>query len=718
MISQKKVSVKQSNIYDCGAACIDSVFRYYNLFIPIHKIRNYCGTTKGGTNILGIVNCFEHFGFVTRAGKVEEKDLSNIPVPAIAHIQNDEYSHFVVIYKVDKNKVLIMDPESGVLINHSRDTFINKWSKVVVFVSPGQNFFSKNEKTDYFVSLFKFVASNSSSFYQIIIASIIITILGLSQAVYMRHIVDDVIANTNFGMLNLISILMLSVIVFQSALSLLRGLLTISFSQVIDISIIQGFHRNLFKLPIRFFDDVVTGDMVSRLHDAISIKVFINTTLFNIITNMLMLTLSVCLMFLYYWKLALITLIFLPIYLLVYYIINKINKKYERIIMEKSASLESQVIENIENTNIIKKTGAEKKFLEKTDDKLISLQITGFRQGKLLLYVNTFLNFSTQALTITTIWAGSYFVLKNELSPGQLFSYFALISYLTSSVSALILSNRNFQETSTAINRLHEIFIEDEVTDKSLVVPNLTSHNIKFDDVSFNYKFRRKILKKITFEIKSGEMVAIIGANGTGKSTITKLLQNTYNTVEGEVTISNLNVNQIDPASIRKTICEVSQNISLINGSVIDNIAMADSNPDIEEIIRIISILGLDAFVKSLPGGLQAIVSEKNISGGEKQKIAIARAIYTKPKILILDEVTSNMDLESQSQIIEAVKWYNSFGNTIILISHKLSTIRYSNRVLMIENGNLIIDGKHSDLLIRNEYYKKLWQAENMLFSI
>ncbi|WP_114791735.1 peptidase domain-containing ABC transporter [Niabella yanshanensis] len=712
---RKEIKIKQRDVTDCGAACLASIAAHYKLRLPVSRIRQFAGTDKRGTNVLGLIEAAEKLGFQAKGAKGPFESLFKIPLPAIAHLQlKNQLYHYVVIYKTTQNYILVMDPADGKLYRHTHEAFKEIWTGVIVLIVPGESFTTGNEKVSNIKRFWQLIQPHSAIMLQAVIGAAIYTILGLSTSIYMQKIIDFVLVEGNLRLLNLLSVAMIAILVFQLLIGFYKSLFALQTGQQIDAKLILGYYKHLLKLPQRFFDTMRVGEIISRVNDAVKIRMFVNDVSLSLVVNVLIIGFSISLMFMYYWKLAAIMLLIIPIYALLYFISNKINKKWQRTLMEDSAELETQLVESLTAAGTIKRLGLESYANEKTENRFYKLLQTIYRTSVYSLYTGNAIEFFTRLFTIVLLWAGSYFVVKGELSPGELLSFYALIGYLTGPAASLIGANKNIQDALIAADRLFEIIdLETETNNdnKVNITPELTG-NILFDNVSFRYGTRTQVFTNLSLAIEKGKSTAIVGQSGSGKSTLMSLLQNLYPVKEGRITIGDFELDHISNKSLRQLIGVVPQHIDLFAGTIIENIAIGDYEPDMQKILFLSKLTGVNDFIEKLPANYHTTLNEQgvNLSGGQRQRLAIVRALYRNPEILILDEATSSLDPASETQTQRALQWFQQQGKTLIIIAHRLSTIRSCDKILVIQSGTLVESGAHEELMLANGVYASLWK--------
>lgn len=710
--------IKQHDMRDCGAACLASVAGHYGLQLPIAKIRQLCHTDKRGTNALGLIQGLEQMGFNAKGVKASLENLPKAPLPAIAHtIFKEQYQHYVVIYKVHKGKISVMNPAYGKIETYTTEEFAKIWTGVLILLEPNEYFEQRNEKTGLYQRFYQLIQPHRSILLQALVGAIFYTLLGLSTSIYIQKITDYVLVDGNRRLLNLLSVIMIVLLLFQIFLGVMKSVLTLQTGQKIDKYLILGYYKHLLKLPQRFFDTMRVGEIISRVNDAVKIRTFINDVSIQIVVNVFIVLFSFALMFTYYWKLALIVALVIPFYLGIYAITNWLNKKVERRMMEESAELESHLVESLNAVKTIKQFGAEFYANNKTDIHFSTLLKTIYKSVLNSLFSGNASEFVSRIFTIVLLWVGAGYVIDREITPGELLSFYALIGYFTSPVSQLIGMNKSIQNALIASDRLFEIMDleQEEVTDKIELTAEQIG-NINFENVNFSYGSRREVFKDFSCVIEKGKTTAIVGESGSGKTTLATLIQNLYPVNSGKITIGDYEVQYLSHYSLRTLIGVVPQQIDLFSGNVIENIAFGEDFPDMQRVIDLTKQLGILSFIEQLPNGFQTHLGENGsqLSGGQRQRIAIARALYKNPEILILDEATSSLDTDSEQVIQAILNELKRTGKTLIVIAHRLSTIAHSDTILVLRNGQLIEQGTHQELLARETTYKAMWEKQSV----
>lgn len=719
------IKIKQHDIKDCGATCLASIGNHYKVNLPIARIRQYANTDKRGTNVLGIIEAAEKMGFSAKGVKGGLDAIDKIPLPAIAHVVvKEQLHHYIVIYKVEKakvesqSKITAMDPAYGRMETYTYEEFQKIWTGVLILFAPNDDFRTYNDKVSPITRFWHLVQPHKTILVQALVGAILFTVLGLAMSIYIQKITDYVLVEGNRKLLNLLSISMIAIIVLQGYIGSKKSVFVMKTGQLIDAKLILGYYKHLLHLPQRFFDTMQIGEITSRINDAVKIRSFINEVAIDMIVNVFIVVFSFTLMFTYYWKLALVILLVIPFYALIYFILNKFNKKVERSIMENAAELQTQLVESVTHVRTVKEFGIEEFSNLKTENKFVKLLFSGYKSGLNSIFAGTSTQFLASIFTIILMWIGSGYVIDRAITPGELFSFYALIGYFTSPVASLIGMNKTAQNALIAADRLFEIMdLEREETENKVKLQRENVGDIKFENVSFRYGSRTEVFKNFNAIFKKNETTAIVGESGSGKTTLISLLQNLYPIKEGKIYIGDYDAQFIHYQSLRNCIGVIPQQLNLFSGNIIENIALGDSFPNMQRILDLSKELGITEFVEKLPNGFETQIGENGamLSGGQKQRIAIARALYKNPEVLLMDEATSSLDTNAESIVKKVIDNFKLQGKTVIVIAHRLSTIANADTILVMENGNVVEQGNHNLLLEKKGKYYDLWHKQGLV---
>lgn len=711
-----KTTIKQHDITDCGAACLASVAAHFRLELPIARIRQYAGTDKKGTNILGLLEAANKLGLEAKGVKGNRESLSKIPLPAIAHVVVKEVlEHYVVIYKVSKTHITVMDPADGKMHKQPIEDFLASWTGVLVLLLPKTEFTPGNKKVSVYKRFWFLLRPHKYVLAHAFVGAVVYTLFGFSISIYVQKLIDFVLPGSNTRLLNLLSVVVVMMLIAQLVVGVFKDKFLIKTGQQIDARLVLGYYKHLLTLPQSFFDTMRVGEIISRIGDAVKIRTFINTVSLNLAVDVLVFFFSFVIMFSYNWKLALIMCLVIPLYGAVYLIVNRLNKKVERKIMEKAADLESQLVESLSTVKTIKHFGIEDFANIKTETRFISLLKTGYNSALNSVFSTTSSTTIAQVFTVVLLWVGSYYAIGGQITIGELMSFYAIIGYFTGPVARLIGANVQIQNALIAADRLFEIMdLEREKESQKITLDNSKVGDIAFEDIDFRYGTRVDVFEDFSLIIPKGKVTALVGESGSGKSTLIALLQHLYPPQKGKISIGKIDINHVEPHSLRQLIGVVPQKIDLFSGNVIDNIALGELAPNMDKVLETCKSLDILDFIEALPNGFQTYLGENgaNLSGGQKQKIAIARALYKNPEILIFDEATSSLDGTSQKNIWKAVKALQHQNKTIIISTHRLQSITQADTIVVLKNGKLVEKGKHQELLAQKGEYYTLWEHQ------
>ena len=729
---RKYCRVRQRDLTDCGAACLASVFAHYGLHVPVARIRQWADTDQSGTSVYGLLQAAKKVNMEAKAVKATSCSLPSVSFPAIAHvIVQESITHFVVIDSMRASEVTVMDPAEGHFRKMSLQAFSEVWTGVLLILVPGEGF-QTNRKSSNRKKISALIRPYRTSLFIAMLCSIGFSIIGITGTMYLRQVVDGVLETEETAMLAFLSLAMIFMLVLQYLTGLLKGYLVLRTTQSIDGKLVLGYYHHLLHLPQKFFDTMRTGEMVSRINDATMINSFVNEVVMNAVVDVMILVSSIVLMFVYYWKLAIVMLLIVPVYGLLFYLSNLVNKKWQRRIMEEGATLESLLVQTLTAASTIKKLAIEQHIYEKVRIKYVRLLQMVRHSAWRHTSIHVSADFITRIFTVLVLWAGCYFVFAKNLTKGELLAFYALISYFTSPVLSLLSVNKNVRDALIAADRLFEVMeMEKEEADGGYAnfsnafsplaglraerqkypplaelraewqkYPPLAGvarsagggpGDIEFRNVSFRYGNGKIILDEMNLFIPKGSCIGIKGESGSGKSTLAALLLKLYQPLQGTISINNIDLSMINNKALRSLVVSVPQFTELFNGTVRENIIL-DKTCDEEKLNSITSRLGVLNFFENDSQGLETIIYEQgtNLSGGQRQLVSIARALYRDPPVLILDEPSASLDAETENKIMQTIEWYNKQGNTVIIISHSDAALKICNNIVVLKNGKIV----------------------------
>ena len=709
-------SIIQHDEADCGIACIAFVLHYYGKDVSIRKIREVAGTDKIGTSGLGIIKAAEHFGLSCKGIMVNEKErIISFPMPAILHLKWDGHEHYVAVYKIKKNVAYINDPAIG-LTKEPLDSLLKKWSGITFILFPITNFEKGSDKEGFFSRFLILLKPYKKYIIETFIASIFLSLFGIFMSLYFRFLIDEVLYSQIKSTLNLCSICYLIIIIFQVLLNYCRSQLLTYMGSKIDVSLVSDFYLHLLKLPLSFFQKRKTGEILSRINDANTIRNAISSTLLSIAIDAIMIIIGA--FFLIKMESILLPISIIPVILssIVVYILRKPFKKMIKDLASIEAEKNASMYETINGIATIKGLSTEDKAFSRTEVRIVEAAQKNLKLRKLGNLQNGIQTFISSCGTLAIYWAGSFLIFQNKITLGQLISFTTLSGYFLWPLSRLLTMQSYWQEVFVSAERLSDVLDiteEDENQTNTDDAENLFG-DIEYKDVCFSYGTRGRAINKVSIKIPAGKKIAFVGMSGSGKSTLLKLLMKFYDYEEGGIFINGKEITEYSNDSYRSRIGYVPQESLLFSGTIEENIAWGNYGANPQEILKASIAAQAYDFINLLPDKFYTIVGEQGatLSGGERQRIALARILMRNPDIIILDEATASLDSISEKKIMETI--YNEIQNkTVIMVAHRLSTIRNCDYIFVFDHGELVEQGKHGELLEKQGKYAQMWSAQN-----
>jgi ATP-binding cassette subfamily B protein len=694
---------KQRDLTDCGAACFAFVCDHYRLRLPLAQLRRELGTSQTGTTAASLVHAAKRLGFTAKGVKGPVSALPTVPLPAIAHcLVEQKLMHYVVLVQWTPKFARVMDPATGRPEKWSHDKFAATWTGVLILLAPGDEFQARDRTISPWLRLWTLLAPHRGLLLQAFLGAVVSTLLGLGMSVYVQKIVDAVIPDGNRALLNLLGVVMLALLGFRLVLGWYQSVLSLRLAQRIDAALILAYYRHLMRLPQPFFDTMRVGEITSRVGDAVKIRSFLNTSLLSLVLNPLILLFSLGAMFFWSWKLALLSLALLPANGIIYWLANRLNRDGQRRIMERSADFDAQLVESLHAQPVLRRFRLEEFSLLRTEVRLVRLLRAGWQVALGFVGSNTAVTLVTQAYSIGLLWVGAGLVLDTGLSPGQLMSCYTLAGYLTGPVAALIGLNAAIQETLIATDRLFELMdLELEKDQGTIEFGSQHAGDVRFEGVGFRHAGRAATLRDVTLVLPRGRITALVGESGCGKSTLLSLVQRLYEPDSGRIFIGDRDVRYFRLASLRRQLAVVAQQTHLLSGTVLENLAPGDSEPDLERLLRLCREVGVLEFIEKLPQGFLTHLTENgaNLSGGQRQRLALVRALYLDAPILLLDEPSSALDAQSEAVLLATLRRLRDEGRTIVIAAHSPAVLTIADQVVTLAMGAVVsVEARGDDI--------------------
>ena len=721
----KYTFVKQHDMTDCAAACLVMVCLHYKKETTITKLRDMMGTDLKGTNLLGLSKCADQLGFTSQAVRVDKEGfLSEYTLPVIANILTKEgLSHFVVIFKITKTHVVIGDPAKD-LERMEIDEFYKSFTGAMLILKPNNEFTKgkvKGEKI--FQRYVRLLLPQKKLFFYGILASFLMTLLGIVSSIFNNVIYDEILPYKQENVLKMVLVVFLGVSIVQITIDFVRQWMMMHLSIRIDIPLMLGYFEHIYKLPMKFFATRKTGDITTRFSDAFTIKDIFTNIALTLIMDIGMALVTGVILFRMNPTLFVIIIFMTVISILLVFIFKQPYKKINEEQMQQASVLNSQIIEGLRAVETIKGNANEDTDLVHIErEYIISLRI-GYKVGMLSNVQNTISGLISGVGNLILTYAGIMQVIDGNITLGSMMAFMTLSGYFMDPVGRLVSLQLSIQEANISMKRISEImdYEREQEAGAEQIYQELEGiqGDIELKNITFRYGNRKPVLNNISFSIPSGKKVALVGASGSGKSTIAKLLLKYYEPETGEITVDGVDINEYTNDSLRRAISYVPQNIELFSKSIYDNIRVSRMNATLEEVKEAAKAADAHDFIKKLPMQYYTFLEEagNGLSGGEKQRIALARAFLKKNEFYILDESTSNLDFATENIIFDMI--YNKFRKkSMLIIAHRLATVKNCDEIIVMNQGENVERGNHKELLARKGEYYRLWEMQQGNFVV
>ncbi|AUT03723.1 peptidase C39 [Nostoc sp. CENA543] len=699
---------------DCGAACLVMISRYWGKRFSVNRMRDIANVDRNGASLRGLSVAAESIGFSTRPVKASLDQLAKQNLPAIAHWEG---KHYIVVYEITSKHVIVADPAIGQISLTHRE-FKANWTGYALLLQPTAMLKDAKESSTPFWQFFELLKPYSLVMFEVLVASIFIQIFGLITPLFTQLILDRVVVQRSELTLTAVGIGLLIFSLFRVAMMGLRQYLLDHTANKIDLALIVAFIRHTLKLPLNFFESRYVGDILSRVQENRKIQRFLSGEALSILLDLLTVFIYVGLMWWYSWKMALLALVIVPPFAALALIATPFLQRTSREIFNAIAQESSYLIEALTGIRTVKATAVEQTVRWHWEDLLNKEVKTTFSGQVINNRLQIFSNIIQGVMTTALLWFGAYLVIHDQLTIGQLVAFNMLMSNIITPFQRLTVLWNQLQEVIIAVERINDVL--DTEPEENLIyqsrqsLPQLKGH-IKFDNVTFRYhpESDNNILENLSFTIKPGQMVALVGRSGSGKTTISKLVLGLYPPTDGKVLIDGQDITSLSLTSLRQQVGVVDQDTFLFGGSIRENISLGQPSATLNDIIEAAKLAGADEFIKKLPMGYETQIGEGGglLSGGQRQRIAIARALLGNPQLLVLDEATSHLDTESE-RIIQRNLNTILRGRTTLVIAHRLSTIRQADLILVLDRGVLIESGNHEELMAKRGHYFYLNQQQ------
>jgi subfamily B ATP-binding cassette protein HlyB/CyaB len=673
------------------------------------QLRHRLGTDKIGAPEM--IRCARDLGLKARAWRTEWSRLVRIPLPAIASLRD---GGFMVLAKASGDKVLVQSPQTGPALM-TREEFVAVWDGGLISMARRAGLADVARRFDitWFVGA---IHKYRRLLGEVLVASFFLQLFGLISPLFFQVVIDKVLVHRSLGTLDVLVIGLLAISAFETVVAILRTYLFSHTTNRIDVELGARLFHHLLALPMAYFQARRVGDSVARVRELENIRTFLTSSALTLVIDLFFTFVFLAVMFFYAPMLTWIVLGSLPIYVAISGAVTPLFRRRLDEKFQRGAENQAFLVESVTGIETLKAMAVEPQMQRRWEEQLAGYVSASFRVLSLGNTASQVVQFVSKVVTAAILYFGARLVIDGSLSVGELVAFNILASRVSAPVLRLAQMWQDFHQARLSVQRLGDIL---NTTAESTYMPGRARlpairGGIRFDHVGFRYRLDgQQVLHDVTFDIPAGQTIGIVGPSGSGKSTFAKLVQRLYVPESGRVLVDGMDLALADPAWLRRQIGVVLQENVLFNRSVRDNIALADPAMSMERVVAAARLAGAHDFILELPEGYDTIVGERGstLSGGQRQRIAIARALVTNPRILIFDEATSALDYESeriiQDNMREIVK-----GRTVLVIAHRLSTVRAMDRIVTLEGGRVIEDGSHDTLIKTGGRYASLHRLQ------
>jgi ATP-binding cassette, subfamily B, bacterial HlyB/CyaB len=661
----------------------------------------------------------KQLGLKAKRSRSSAERLAIVGLPALAFIQDDTGTERVVVLaQCDGQRVLFQDPseaiQGGKPAIEPLAAFAERWKGDLILITSRSSVAGALAKFDFswFIpSLVKY----RRLFGEVLVVSLFLQLFALVSPLFFQVVMDKVLVHRGLTTLDVLVVGLTIVVLFESALTILRTYVFSHTTSRIDVELGARLFRHLVNLPLAYFQARRVGDSVARVRELENIRAFLTGNALTLVLDVAFSVIFIAVMFLYSVSLTLIVLVTLPLYVLLSLMIvpvlrARLNEKFAR-----GAENQALLVETVTGIQTVKASALEPALARRWDNQLAAYVSASFRTSTLASYGHEGIALIGKVMSAVMLWYGARLVIEQQLTVGQFVAFNMFAQRVAQPIMRMAQMWTDFQQTGISMARLGDILnTRTEMPSATAAQLPVLRGRIQLDAVTFRYRPEASpVLQDLSIEIRGGEVIGVVGRSGSGKSTLTKLIQRLYVPEHGRVLVDGTDISLIDAAQLRRQIGVVLQENLLFNRSVRENIAITDPAAPFEAVMTVARLAGAHEFISELPEGYDTVVGEQgaSLSGGQRQRIAIARALFTNPRILIFDEATSALDYESEA-ILQANMAAICKGRTVIVIAHRLSSVRAAHRIVVLDRGRLVETGSHEELLRRQGLYARLWSMQ------
>ncbi len=711
---------KQLDAMDCGPSCLRMITSYHGKNFSLQTLREKCFLTREGVSFLGISDAAESIGMRSVGARVSFAQLEGeVPLPAIVHWKEE---HFVVVYAFGKGKVRVADPAFG-LINYLTSDFLKGWcgstdqlkaKGLALIVEPTPDFYmQQEEKTDKssFSYLFSYLRNQKKFLWQLFFGLLLGSLFQLIFPLLTQTMVDVGINNRDIGFVTLILVAQLILFISQTTVDFFRSWILLHLTTRLNISLISDFLIKLMRLPISFFDAKMIGDLLQRIGDHTRIENFITSQTLNVLFSMVNLLVFSVVLAMYSWMILLVFVLGSLLYVLWIVLFLKRRRELDFHRFRQLSENQAKLIELITGMQEIKLNNCEKQKRwewERIQARLFKVNIRRLSLNQTQTIGSSFIN---QLKNILISFLAAKLVMDGHITIGAMVAVSYIIGQMNAPLSNLMDFIQNAQDAKISLERLNEIHLrkDEENTEEPGLADLPANRDISVKAVTFQYEGPRspKVLKEVSLAIPVNQTTAIVGMSGSGKTTLIKLILGFYPPVSGSILVGETNLDQISTTVWRDRCGVVMQDGFIFSDSILNNILVGDEKIDRDRLEGAVRMANIQDYIESLPMGYHTKIGQEGagLSQGQKQRILIARAVYKNPEFLFFDEATNALDANNEKVIMENMNQFYK-GRTVVVVAHRLSTVRNADQIVVLDKGEIVERGKHDELIrLKGNYW-------------
>lgn len=699
---------------DAALACFQMLSQHLSVPFRRDVVRRVLNNQIERTGNISLQTCggiAELLGLSAQLINVPASTIGRLQTPVLVRWQDS----FAILYEISEKELVLAVPEAGIR-RLKTTSFIQEWGEEgqVLLLQPTKHTPQQRFSLSWFLpSLVRY----RKVLIEVFVASFFVQLFALANPLMVQVIIDKVLVQNSTDTLNVLGVFLLLMAVFEAVLTSLRTHLFVDTTNRIDLTLGSEVIEHLFRLPLRYFERRPVGELATRVNELENIRSFLTGTALTVVLDAIFSVIYIVVMVIYSWLLTLVALATVPLFVILTVIFSPVVRRQARAKAERNAETQSYLVEVVSGIQTVKAQNIELQSRWAWQERYARYISAGFATVSTSTTAGSISNFLNKLSGLLLLWVGAYLVLQGKLTLGQLIAFRIIAGYTTSPLLRLVQLWQNFQETALSLERLSDILNhpqEVNEADRHNIPMPVIAGAIKCEEVSFRFTNSGPLqLSHVNVEFPAGTFVGVVGQSGSGKSTLMKLFQRLYDLDSGRILIDGYDISKVELYSLRRQIGMVLQDSLLFDGTVQENIALTNPDATSEEIIAAAQIAFAHDFIMTLPNGYNTRVGERGagLSGGQRQRIAIARTVLQNPRMLILDEATSALDYHAERQVCTNLA--STFqGSTIFFVTHRLSTVKNADVILFMEQGSVVEQGRHNDLMAQRGRYYCLYQQQ------